>query len=40
MEPHQWLLTEWMGEEAVVPLKSVPVEVALKDVYQRVTFAE
>lgn len=40
VEPHQWLLTEWMGEEAVVPLKSVPVEVALKDVYQRVTFAE
>ena len=40
VEPHQWLLTEWMGEEAVVPLKSVPVEVALKDLYQRVTFAE
>lgn len=36
----QWLLTEWVGEEAVVPLKSVPVEVALRDLYKRVEFKE
>ena len=38
IESHQWLLTEWLGEDAVVPLKSVPVEVALKDLYKRVEF--
>jgi Uma2 family endonuclease len=38
VERHQWLLTEWIGAEAVVPLKSVPVEIALKDLYKRVVF--
>ena len=39
IKSHQWLMTEWLGEEAVVPLKSVPVEILLKDLYQRVAFA-
>ncbi|PZD70154.1 hypothetical protein C1752_17539 [Acaryochloris thomasi RCC1774] len=38
VEPHQWLLTEWSGEEAVVQLKSVAVEIPLKDLYKRVIF--
>ncbi|MGF1600921.1 MAG: Uma2 family endonuclease [Chloroflexi bacterium AL-N5] len=39
VEPHQWLLTEWSGEEAVVQLKSVAVKIPLKDLYKRVVFA-
>ncbi|NET30395.1 MAG: Uma2 family endonuclease [Cyanothece sp. SIO1E1] len=38
VERHQWLLTEWIGADAMVPLKSVPVEVTLKDLYKRVVF--
>lgn len=38
VKQHQWLLTEWMGKDAVVPLQSVPVEVALQDLYKRVVF--
>lgn len=38
VENHQWLLTEWVGEAAVLQLQSVPVAIALKDLYQRVTF--
>ncbi len=38
VDSHQWLLTEWMGEDAVLSLKSVAVEIALKDLYKRVLF--
>lgn len=38
VKQHQWLLTEWIGKDAVVPLQSVPVEVALQDLYKRVVF--
>ncbi|NJK28409.1 MAG: Uma2 family endonuclease [Coleofasciculaceae cyanobacterium SM2_3_26] len=34
----QWLLTEWFGEEAVVPLRSLGGAIALKDLYKRVAF--
>lgn len=38
VEGQQWLLTELVGEEAVLQLQSVPVEVGLKDLYNRVVF--
>jgi Uma2 family endonuclease len=38
VDSHQWLLTEWVGEDAVLRLKSVAVEIALKDLYKRVSF--
>jgi Uma2 family endonuclease len=38
VKPHQWLMTEWVGADAVMPLKSVAVEIALKDLYKRVVF--
>jgi Uma2 family endonuclease len=39
VDRHQWLFTEWVGEAAVLALRSVPVEIALKDLYKRVEFA-
>ena len=38
VENHQWLLTECLGEEAVLNLKSVNLEMNLKDLYKRVNF--
>jgi Uma2 family endonuclease len=38
VDSHQWLLTEWVGEDTVLRLKSVAVEIALKDLYKRVLF--
>ena len=38
IDRHQWLLTEWIGEDAILSLKSVAVEIALKDLYKRVSF--
>ncbi|MGB3559546.1 MAG: Uma2 family endonuclease [Geitlerinemataceae cyanobacterium] len=38
VESHQWLLTEWIGEDAILRLKSVEIEIALKDLYKRVAF--
>ncbi len=38
VDSHQWLLTEWIGEDAVLSLKSVAVEISLKDLYKRVSF--
>jgi Uma2 family endonuclease len=38
VDHHQWLLTEWIGEDAILPLKSVVVEIALKNLYERVLF--
>jgi len=34
----QWLLTELMGEEAIVELQSVNVTIKLSDLYKRVQF--
>lgn len=34
----QWLLTEFMGEEAIVELQSVNVTIQLSDLYKRVQF--
>jgi Uma2 family endonuclease len=38
VDRHQWLLTEWIGDDAILSLKSVAVEIALKDLYKRVSF--
>lgn len=38
VDSHQWLLTEWLGEDAVMQLRSAAVQVALKDLYHRVSF--
>lgn len=37
---HQWLLTELMGEEAIVELQSVNVTIKLSDLYKRVQFQQ
>jgi Uma2 family endonuclease len=34
----KWLLTEYLGEEAVIKLESVSFEISLKDLYKRVDF--
>lgn len=39
VENHQWLLTEWMGDDAVLQLQSVAIEISLKDLCKRVSFA-
>ena len=39
VDRNQWLLTELMGEDATLGLKSVGVEIELKDLYKRVSFA-
>lgn len=36
----QWLLTEIMGKESVLELKSLEVEISLEDLYKRVKFEE
>jgi Uma2 family endonuclease len=36
----QWLLTELMGEEAIVELQSVNVTIQLSDLYKRVQFGQ
>lgn len=36
----QWLLTELIGQEAVLTLESVGVEIALVDLYKRVNFEQ
>jgi Uma2 family endonuclease len=36
--PNQWLFTEHHGEEARVVLASIPVEIALVDLYENVEF--
>jgi Uma2 family endonuclease len=36
----QWLLTEFMGEEAIVELQSVNVTIQLSDLYKRVQFGQ
>ena len=33
---HQWLFTEYSGLEARMPLASIPVELALTDLYEGV----
>ncbi len=33
---HQWLFTEYSGLEACMPLASIPVELALTDLYEGV----
>ncbi|MEB3230956.1 MAG: Uma2 family endonuclease [Leptolyngbyaceae bacterium] len=35
---NQWLLTEWIGPDAVFSLQSVGVEITLVDLYKRVQF--
>ncbi len=35
----RWVLTDWRGEEAVLPLAAVAIAIALRDLYRRVTFA-
>ncbi len=37
-EEHQWLLTEYQGLEAAIELVSVPVQIALADLYEAVEF--
>ncbi|NES98239.1 MAG: Uma2 family endonuclease [Desertifilum sp. SIO1I2] len=34
----QWLFSEYEGESAILPLKSIPLEIPFKDIYQRVSF--
>jgi hypothetical protein len=34
----QWLLTELFGQEEVITLESVAVEITLADLYKRVDF--
>lgn len=34
----KWILTEYLGEEAVLKLESVSFEISLRDLYKRVTF--
>ncbi|WP_310483192.1 Uma2 family endonuclease [Chamaesiphon sp. VAR_48_metabat_403] len=38
VDSHQWLLTEWLGEDAVMQLQSASVQIPLKDLYHRVSF--
>jgi Uma2 family endonuclease len=38
VDRHQWLLTEWLGENAVMQLRSASVQIPLKDLYHRVSF--
>ncbi len=38
VDSHQWLLTEWLGEDAVMQLRSPSVQIPLKDLYHRVSF--
>jgi Uma2 family endonuclease len=38
VDSHQWLLTEWLGEDAVLELRSISLQIALKDLYHRVSF--
>lgn len=38
VDSHQWLLTEWLGEDAVMQLRSAAVQIPLKDLYYRVVF--
>jgi Uma2 family endonuclease len=38
VDSHQWLLTEWLGEDAVMQLRSALVQIPLKDLYHRVSF--
>lgn len=38
VDSHQWLLTEWLGEDAVMQLRSASVQIPLKDLYHRVSF--
>ncbi|MDY6938115.1 MAG: Uma2 family endonuclease [Cyanobacteriota bacterium] len=40
VDDRQWLLTDWSGEDAVLSLKSVAVEIALSDLYKRVNFQQ
>jgi len=35
---NKWLLTEYLGEDAVLKLEYVSFEISLKDLYKRVTF--
>jgi Uma2 family endonuclease len=35
---NQWLLNDYDGEDAVLKLKTVPFEIILKDLYDKVTF--
>ncbi|WP_026100738.1 Uma2 family endonuclease [Synechococcus sp. PCC 7336] len=40
VDDRQWLLTELMGEKAVLAIQSIAIEMSLKDLYKRVTFQE
>lgn len=37
-EPHQWIFTEYDGEESILSLDSIPVEISLVDLYDKVVF--
>lgn len=39
-EDGHWLLSDYDGEDAVLKLKTVPFEISLKDLYDKVTFSE
>jgi Uma2 family endonuclease len=39
-EPNQWILTEYEGLDAVFSLASVPVEIPLADLYDKVEFED
>lgn len=38
VEERQWLLTEWVGEDAVLSLQSIELDLGLQDLYKRVNF--
>lgn len=37
---HQWLLTEFIGQEEVINLESVAVTITIADLYKRVNFSQ
>lgn len=38
-EPHQWIFSEYEGEETKLALHTVPCEISLADLYEKVDFA-
>jgi hypothetical protein len=34
----RWVLTTYKGEDAVIKLSSIPLEISLRDLYKRVKF--